>query len=152
VVYSVIRWVSSAVNPSRLKFRLLGWATGHIHWVASMLMDIATVVSGCPSLDLHISTFVTCLCDPEAVPPIPNLVVTMERPTAHQLLDDMITPPADGAVGGLRWVGTGGGLGVCASGPIELTREVANAVAKLSLSRSVKEFGGVGLHTETFVL
>jgi len=131
---------------------LTGMVTGHIQWVAPMLMDIATVVSGCPSLDLHISIFVTCLCDPEAVPPIPNSIVTMERPTARQLLNDMITPPADDAVDGLRWVGAGGGLGVCASGPSELTREVANAVAKLSLSESAKEFGGVGLHTETFVL
>ena len=76
----------------------------------------------------------------------------MERPTAHQLLNDMITPPADGATDGLRWVGPGGGLGVCASGPSELTREMANAVAKLSLSRSAVEIGGVELHTETFVL
>ena len=76
----------------------------------------------------------------------------MERPSAYQLLNYMITPPADGAVDGLEWAGLGGGLGVCASGPNELTREVANAVAKLSLSRSVSEAGGVGLHTETFVL
>ena len=125
---------------------------GHIQWVAPMLIDIATVVAGCSSLDLHVSIFVTCLCDPEAVPPIPNSVVTIERPTARQLLNDMITPPADGAVDGLRWVGPGGRLGICASGPSELTREVANAVAKLSLSRSAAEIGGVGLHTETFVL
>ena len=127
-------------------------ATGYIQWVAPMLTDIATVVAGCPSLDLHISIFVTCLCDPEAVPPIPNSVVTIERPTARQLLNDMITPPADGAMDGLRWVGLGGGLGICASGPSELTREVANAVAKLSLSGSATETGGVGLHTENFVL
>jgi len=126
--------------------------TGHIQWVAPMLMDIATVVAGCSSLHLHISIFVTCLCVPEAVPPIPNSVVTMERPTARQLLNDIITPPADGATGGLRWVGLGGGLGVCASGPSELTREVANAVATLSLSGSAAEIGGVELHTETFVL
>ena len=117
-----------------------------------MLMDIATVVAGCSSLHLRISIFVTCLCAPEAVPPIPNSVVTMERPTARQLLNDIITPPADCATGGLKWVGLGGGLGVCASGPSELTREVANAVAMLSLSGSAAEIGGVELHTETFVL
>ena len=127
-------------------------ATGHIHWVAPMLMDIASVAAGCPSLDIHVSIFVTCLCDPEAVPQIPNSVVTMERPSTYQLLNDMITPPVDDAADGLRWVGLGGGLGVCASGPSELTREMANAVAKLSLSRSAEEVGGVGLHTETFVL
>jgi ferric-chelate reductase len=153
VVHSVIRWVLPAVHPSRLGFCLLTKiAAGHIDWVAPMLMDIATVVAGCPSLDLHVSIFVTCLCDPEAVPPIPNSVVTMERPSAHQLLNYMITPPADGVVDGLEWAGLRGGLGVCASGPSELTREVANAVAKLSLSRGAGEAGGVGLHTETFVL
>jgi len=115
-------------------------------------MDIATAVAGCASLDLHISIFVTCLCDPETVPPIPNSVVMTERPTARQLLSDMITPPADDALDGLRWVGLGGGLGVCASGPRGLTREMTNAVAKLSLSRSAAEVGGVELHTETFVL
>ena len=127
-------------------------AAGHIQWVAPMLMDIATVAAGCASLDLHISIFVTCLCDPEAVPPIPNSVIMAERPAARQLLSDMITPPADDAVDRLRWVGLGGGLGVCASGPRGLTREMANAVAKLSLSRSAVAIGGVELHTETFVL
>ena len=138
---------------SRLRFHLLiRVAAGHIYWVAPMLMDIASVVAGCPSLDLHLSIFVTCLCDPESVPHIPNSVVTMERPSARQLLNDMITPPVDDTGDGLRWVGLGGGLGVCASGPSELTREMANAVAKLSLGGIAKEVGGVGLHTETFVL
>ena len=125
---------------------------GHIQWVAPMLTDIATVVAESPSLDLHISIFVTCLCDPEAVPSIPNSIVTMERPSAYQLLKDMITPPAGGATDGLKWVGLGGGLGVCASGPRGLTREVSNAVAKLSLSAEVGEIGGVRLHNEAFVL
>lgn len=133
-------------------FELTKVAAGHICWVAPMLMDIATVVAECPSLDLHVSIFVTCLCDPEAVPPIPNSVVTMERPSTHQLLKYMITPPVDDAVDGLRWVGLGGGLGICASGPSKLTKEVANAVAKLSLSGGLGEVGGVGLHTENFVL
>ena len=117
-----------------------------------MLMDIATPVAGSSSLDLHISIFVTCLCDPGAVPPIPNSVVTMERPPAHQLLSAMITPPAGDQVDGLKWVGLGGGLGVCASGPSGLTREMANAVAALSLSKRINEIGGAALHTETFVL
>ena len=125
---------------------------GHIQWVAPMLADIATVVAGCPSLDLHFSIFVTCLCDPETVPQIPNSVVTMERPTAHRVLNSMIASPADDGVEGLKWVGLGGGLGVCASGPRELTREVTNAVAKLSLNGGAAEVGTVGLHTETFVL
>lgn len=131
---------------------LIRATAGHIQWVAPMLMDIAAAVAGCSSLDLHFSIFVTCLCDPEAVPPIPNSVVTMERPPARQLLDTMITPPADDTVDGLRWVGLGGGLGICASGPSGLTTEMANAVGKLSLSRRADEVGGISLHTETFVL
>jgi len=139
-------------RTKRIEFAWCIRSFGHIHWVAPMLADIATVVTGCPSLDLHVSIFVTCICDPESVPPIPNSVVTMERPSSHQLLNYMITPPAGDEVDGLRWVGSGGGLGVCASGPSELTREVANAVAKLSLSGRTEEIGGVELHTETFVL
>ena len=138
---------------SESRFRLLTeMATGCISWVAPMLMDIAAVVAECPSLDLHVSIFITCLCDPEAVPSIPNSVVTMERPSVRQLLDYMVTPPAEDAAEELGWFGLGGGLGICASGPSELTREAANAVAKLSLSRGAKEIGGIGLHTETFVL
>ena len=153
MVHSVIRWVLPVMRSLRFVFHLLTeTGAGHIHWVTPMLIDIATVVAGCPSLDLHISIFVTCLCDPEAVPAIPNSVVTIERPSVRQVLSHMITPPADDAVDGLRWVGLGGGLGVCASGPSELTREVANAVAKLGLSGGVNGIGGVGLHTETFVL
>jgi ferric-chelate reductase len=125
---------------------------GYIQWVAPMLIDIAAAVASSPSLDLHVSIFVTCLCDPGAVPPIPNSVVTMERPPAHQLLNAIITPPADGVVDGLGWVGPGGGLGICASGPSGLTREMANAVGKLSLTRRADEIGGIAVHTETFVL
>lgn len=127
---------------------------GHIQWVAPMLMDIATVVAESSSLDLHITIFVTCLCDPDAVPPIPNCDVTLEseRPSVRQLINDLIAPPVDDAADQLRWVGLGGGLGICASGPRGLTREVSNVVAKLSLSTSVDEIGGIALHTETFVL
>jgi len=138
-------------RTKRIEFAWCIRSFGHIQWVAPMLTEIATTVAG-SSIDLHVSVFVTCLCDPEAVPPIPNSVVTMERPPARQLLDALITPPADDAVDGLRWVGLGGGLGVCASGPSGLTREMANAVGKLSLSGRANEIGGIALHTEAFVL
>jgi len=60
-------------------------------------MDISAVAS-CSSavthpLDLHISVYVTCLCNPEAVPPIINCDVVTFRPSIHQLLIDLITPP-----------------------------------------------------------
>lgn len=150
-------WCIQSFGGSCQRYNLRGWVpliktiAGHIQWVAPMLNDIATAVVG-SSLDLHFSIFVTCLCDPGAVPPIPNSVVTMERPPAHQLLNTMITPPADGVVDGLGWVGLGGGLGICASGPSGLTREMANAVGKLNLSRKANEMGGIALHAETFVL
>lgn len=143
-------------NGERTKRIEFAWCIpsfGQIQWVAPMLADIATAVAESSSLDLHISIYVTCLCDPEAVPPIPNSVVTADkRPTVDRLLNDMITPPEEVPTEGLRWVGLGGGLGVCVSGPGGLTRDMSNAVARLSLSKRVDEIGGVALHTETFML
>jgi hypothetical protein len=141
-----------------------------------MLMDIANVAAG-TSIDLHISVFVTCLCNPEAVPTIPNSTVTMERPSVQKLLDDLLTPPcshaspkASGDIEGdaveqkasgdierlsgipaLNWVGLGGGVGVCVSGPETLTREAQNAVARVGMTRGL-ELGGIALHTEIFSL
>ncbi|KAJ3795542.1 iron reductase [Lentinula aff. detonsa] len=190
---------------------------GGISWFTSLLIPIANVVAECPDLDLHVSIYVTCLCNPEAVPAIPNSDVLMlaQRPDTSKILLDLTTAPrmkkgqcccaggSDGedvkctcgsacagsdddmnktvkssasslddleikevprdhlardpeacpalvdASAKLQWVGLGGGVAVCASGPGSLTREASNAVAKLSLLRSV-ELGGVGLHTEMF--
>lgn len=136
-------------------------------------MDIATTVAASTSLDLHISIYVTCLCNPEAVPPIPNCDVTIIRPSVHQLLRELVTQPSstsssspsivDGKSEGvnvdcenigelaprLGWTGVGGGVGVCASGPERLTREASNAVARMNMTRGV-ELGGIALHTELF--
>ncbi|KAJ3757470.1 iron reductase [Lentinula raphanica] len=155
-----------------------------INWFTSLILPIANVVADCPDLDLHISVYVTCLCNPEAVPSIPNSDVLMlaQRPDTSKILLDLTTPPmrkgecccADGsddedvklprnhlvrdpeacpaladASAKLQWVGLGGGIAVCASGPGSLTREASNAVAKLSLLRGI-ELGGFGLHTEVF--
>ena len=169
-----------------------------------MLMDIANTVAPSQSLDLHISIFVTCLCDPSAVPPIPNSDVTVFRPSVTELLRELVTPPDErerlkshtisthNRLGGLeksktrssdshsqsqthdnddadtedehgdadlekcmksklQWVGLGGGVAVCASGPESLIRESQNAVARLGVVRGV-ELGGVGLHTELFAM
>ena len=130
-----------------------------------MLMDIANAVSG-TSLDLHVSIYVTCLCNPEAVTPIPNSEVSIYRPSVGKLLRELVTPPestsssasekAEAEVKAspaakLEWVGTGGGVGVCASGPEALCRETQNAVAKLGLTRGIP-LGGIGLHTELFAM
>ena len=130
---------------------------GCINWFAPMLMEIANAAAG-SSLDLHISIFVTCLCDPEAVPPIPNSITTILRPDVHRLLAHVLSPPpADGDVEGesespkvQRTIGRGG-VGVCASGPESLTSESANAVARLSPTHA-KRVGGIALHTEVFSL
>ncbi|KIK58003.1 hypothetical protein GYMLUDRAFT_75092 [Collybiopsis luxurians FD-317 M1] len=200
---------------------------GTIQWFASVLMPIANLVAERGKdmgLDLHVSVYVTCLCNPEEVPVIPNSDVLMlaQRPKTGEILEDLLTEPVgrrnkcccagkDGSSSGvqctcglgvfedddtkqpkssseapssaasvndlsiteiprkhfahardpeacaalagasakLQWVGLGGGVGVCASGPSSLTREASNAVARLSLLRGV-ELGGVGLHTEVF--
>ena len=118
-----------------------------------MLTDIAQAVQG-TSLDVHFSIYVTCLCDPEAVPPIPNSDVTIYRPSVGELFKDFITPPSeqdDKFEGKLDWVELGGGVAVCASGPETLLRETQNAVARIGLTRGL-ELGGIGLHTELFAL
>jgi hypothetical protein len=53
-----------------------------------MLIDITPI-------DLHISIYVTCLCDPEAVPAIPNSIVVPSRPSVHDLLATFINPPCE---------------------------------------------------------
>ncbi|KAF9072860.1 ferric reductase like transmembrane component-domain-containing protein [Rhodocollybia butyracea] len=176
---------------------------GGIHWFSSVLLPIANMAAESTDLDLHVSIYVTCLCNPEAVPVIPNSDVLMlaQRPATWKILEDLTREPRRGVcscgngecvcgnacapssnsstddLGGvteiprkkftgmppdpeacatlaeasakLQWVGLGGGVAVCASGPQSLTREASNAVAKLSLLRGV-ELGGVGLHTEVF--
>lgn len=114
----------------------------------------------------------TCLCNPEAVPPIPNSDVTIIRPDIHQVLKSLLTPPcarpalADGVSEDvdleatiarnisekLTWVGVGGGVAVCAAGPEALTREASNAVARIQMMNSLHggELGSVVLHTELF--
>jgi len=131
-------------------------------------MDIANTAAG-TSLDLHISVFVTCLCNPEAVPRIPNSDVTMVRPSVHSLLNNLLTTPGSSSSNSvsvdieedagekldqspkLNWVGLGGGVAVCASGPETLTREAHNAVARIGMRKGV-ELGGIALHTELFSL
>ncbi|EIN03568.1 hypothetical protein PUNSTDRAFT_116967 [Punctularia strigosozonata HHB-11173 SS5] len=203
-------------RTKRIKFAWCIKSFGAIEWFAQPLMEIAAVAATPGSgLDLHVSVFVTCLCNPEAVPPIPNSDVRVGRPSIHKMLRDFVTPPcapcadsvAKGAscccapdtagtstlstasasqpgvlsasekaaetkleveeeerfatecdceagdfdVPGLRWVGLGGGVAVCASGPERLTREAKNAVARIGMARSVA-LGGIALHTELFSL
>jgi ferric-chelate reductase len=118
-----------------------------------MLMDIATAASD-SSIDLHISIYVTCLCDPEAVPAIPNSIVILSRPSVHGLLASFINLPCekDDSIETQSdeiQKHSGGGVAVCASGPESMTREAQNAVARIGLTASM-EVGGIALHTELF--
>ena len=151
-------------------------------------MDVArTAASSSTSvapLDLHISIYVTCLCSPEAVPPIPNCDITIIRPSLYKVILDLTaidlpksgssTSPPDisllvknsttrcietldveavGNIGDkLSLVQGGGSLAVCVCGPQSMTQEAANAVARIQMFRLGSQLGGVGLHTEVFVL
>ncbi|KAK7468573.1 ferric-chelate reductase Frp1 [Stygiomarasmius scandens] len=44
----------------------------------------------------------------------------------------------------------GGGIGICASGPESLTREVNNATSRLTITNGMGGLGRVGVHTEIF--
>jgi ferric-chelate reductase len=123
-----------------------------------MLLDIAEMAAG-SSLDLNITIFLSCLCHPETVPPIPESirVVTDTRPDVHHLLARMLSPTpevndVDDESGEMdKHVVGQGGVGMCASGPDSLTREAANAVARLAPMHA-KRVGGIALHTEVFSL
>ncbi|KAI0721429.1 iron reductase [Fomitopsis betulina] len=126
---------------------------GCINWHSQMLTELANAVAG-TSLDLHITIFVTCLCDPDAVATIPNSDIVLLRPVVGKLLRQFVTPPSTGEITEqlkLAWVGLGSGVAVCAAGPESLTTETRNAAAKLTLTRGT-ELGGVGLHTETYTM
>jgi len=143
-------------------------------------MDIANAAANTaassPPLYLHISIYVTCLCNPEAILPIPNCDVTIIRPSIFNVLLDLTSPPRSASKASdqtslssvsvadhdteqdasfstkLPWVGSGGGVAVCASGPTGLTREAANAVARLQISGKARDIGDVALHTEVFTM
>ncbi|KAF4568608.1 hypothetical protein EYR36_010620 [Pleurotus pulmonarius] len=150
----------------RIEFVWCVKSFGSINWFAALLAPIAELAAASPGLDLHITIFVTCLCDPESVPEIPNMDVILERPDVYKLLEALISPHDEVEEGdvdvdvdveadaearaptpphhhpgttskkhALRWAGFGGGVGICASGPESLTREAANAVARLGLRK-----------------
>jgi hypothetical protein len=93
------------------------------------------------------------------MPAIPNSIVkTSPRPDVHQLLARMLSPPLveddvedESEREAAERVVCQGGVGVCASGPESLTREAANAVARLEPVHG-RRVGGIALHTEVFSL
>ncbi|KAJ7868125.1 hypothetical protein B0H13DRAFT_1897279 [Mycena leptocephala] len=68
---------------------------GAINWFAPYLLQITTLAARPDSgLDLRIRIFVTCLCDPSAVPHIPGCTVTEARPSVGAVLDRLLDPVA----------------------------------------------------------
>ncbi|CAA7261337.1 unnamed protein product [Cyclocybe aegerita] len=209
---------------------LFAGGAGSIDWFAPALHDIATLAASslssaspdCPGIEVHISIYVTCLCNPEAVPPIPNLDVTIVRPDVWRVLADLAgfvsglpsapsttslpvrkadKEKATSVAGPSETVRRGetkavemdiiaatassassveeieldptedplayplpstrfslspdedeeGSIAVCAAGPASMTREAANAVARLQM-HGTRRLGKVGLHTEVFSL
>ncbi|KAF7980532.1 hypothetical protein HWV62_37663 [Athelia sp. TMB] len=121
---------------------------GSIEWFAPMLMDIATAAQN-SSIEVHISVYVTCLCDPDTISPIPNCHITVGRPSVSALIDDLMVSSAPsssssavdveskGKSGGHQEASSGSGsVAVCASGPESLTREAQNAVARVGPRRA----------------
>jgi len=140
-------------NGERTKKIEFSWCIrsfGFLRWFAPMLMDIALLAED-SSVDLHISVFVTCLCDPESVPAIPNSDVLIERPTVHQMLNDLVTKSSSVEGGAVPTQSSGGGLAVCAAGPETMTREAKNALARIALIRG-QQLGKVACHTEIYSL
>jgi len=86
---------SVVASPSHLQKTFL-LSSGSIDWFAPALMDIAHAAASSSTsiapLDLHISIYVTCLCNPEAVPPIPNCDVTIIRPSLYKVILDLTAP------------------------------------------------------------
>ena len=96
LVWCVRSFGEYSLSTSSLRRRLTRIYAGSIDWFAPVLMDIARVAEASSSnslpINLHISIYVTCLCNPEAVPPIPNCDVTIVRPSVYRILLNLTTP------------------------------------------------------------
>lgn len=84
----------------RIEFAWCVRSFGTLSWFTTFLSHIAqTAAFPHSTVSLHISVYVTCLCDPESVPTsIPNLSVIVQRPTAAAVLtafvDAIDAPPS----------------------------------------------------------
>ncbi|KZS95926.1 iron reductase [Sistotremastrum niveocremeum HHB9708] len=125
-------------KTTRIEFAWCIRSFGALFWFAPMLRDIATLAKD-SSVQLHITVFVTCLCDPESVPSIPNCDVVIEKPSVMRMLEPLLSDSE------------GGGIALAVSGPESLTTEALNTVASLSLAQQ-RSTGGVAVHTEVFAL
>lgn len=113
---------------------------GAISWFERYFMAIAKTAQG-SGVEVTFRFFVTCLCNPEAIPPIPNATVEVTKPPVSQLLASLLEATKQNA----------GGVGIAASGPESLTRTAQNTVAKIGPATATA-VGGVELHTELFTV
>lgn len=127
-----------------------------IAWFARVLRDLAERAKDA-GLDLHISIYIT-RTDPglDVVEDlgVQNCIVRRQKPDSRTLLQTFVTPASSSCEEGLERasLSLAGGLGVCASGPESLTREVGNAVAWMSLPGHILSRVDVGVHTEVYAL
>ncbi|KAJ3711393.1 hypothetical protein C8R42DRAFT_781060 [Lentinula raphanica] len=76
-----------------------------INWFTSLILSIANVVADCPDLDLQISVYVTCLCNPEAVPSILNSDVLVLAQRLGYVEDSVGSDDAAGEEGRMLFCG-----------------------------------------------
>jgi len=133
-------------NGERTRRITFAWyirSFGAISWFEQQFTAIAMSASAEGSgVELTFKFFVTCLCDPEAVPPIPNTIVEVGKPSLTTLLEPLLD---------VTRTGLAGGVGVAASGPESLTTSARNTVAWVGPSKA-SQVGGINLHTELFAL
>lgn len=138
---------------TRVEFAWCIRSFGALRWVTPLLNVIALRAAAPEStLDLHISVYVTCLCRPEDIPPIPNCDVLVERPTVQRLLDNFVSQTGTARdeesskpKGSADW----SSVAICAGGPENLTAEAKNAAARLALRNPTRR---VECHTEAYFL
>lgn len=140
LVGRIVKGRRGGERTRKIQFAWCVRSFGCIRWFESQLGDIAAAAARDPSLELHMTFFVTCLCDPEAVPDIANSEVTIEKPSITGLLHEFVSGAAHST----------GGVGVATSGPESLVSEARNSVAKLGIKGA--RLGGIALHTEVFSL
>ncbi|KAG8985734.1 hypothetical protein FRB90_004485 [Tulasnella sp. 427] len=136
---------SRTIRTRKIHFVWCIKSYGSILWFMRQFQAVAKVASD-PSLDLevHFRFFVTCFCDPDALPPLRNSEVTQTKPVISDVLKEFVGDVVASDA-------SRGGLAVGASGPERLTSEARNAVANIGPIMASR-LGGVELHTEAYCL
>ena len=168
------------VRTRHIEFAWCVRSFGAIHWVSPLLSQILQKAqehhksssggTSDVSVSVHVTIYVTCLCDPESIPPIPNCDIIVQKPKIYSMLDTLLTfeqlsssssseigdpevaekgvtpVDRDNEVGGAN-DDDDGSLAVCSAGPESMAREVRNAVARLALRRPTRR---TECHTEVY--